>query len=175
LQEHHDIDIAGHLGIDKTTEAIMRNFYWQKMGKDIKRYIQTCDTCQRNKASNQIPAGLLQPLSTPGKRWKEITMDFIIQLPLTRQGHDAIVVFVDCLSKHVHFQPMYTSATAPEIAKIFFTTIFRNHGLPKVIISDRNPKFTSHFWQSVFKHLVTKNAMSTTFYPQTDGQTERMN
>ena len=70
---------------------------------------------------------------------------------------------------------MHTSATAPEVAKIFFTTIFRNHGLLKVIISDRDPKFTSKFWQSVFKHLGTKTAMSIAFHPQTDGQTERMN
>jgi hypothetical protein len=122
-----------------------------------------------------MPAGLLQPLPTPGKRWEEVTMDFIVQLPLTRQGHDAIVVFVDRLSKRAHCQPMHTSATAPEVAKIFFTTIFRNHGLPKVIVSDRDPKFTSKFWQSVFKHLGTKTAMSTAFHPQTDGQTERMN
>ena len=122
-----------------------------------------------------MPAGLLQPLPTPGKRWKKVTIDFIVQLPLTRQGHDAIVVFVDRLSKRAHCQPMHTSATAPEVAKIFFTTIFRNHGLPKVIVSDRDPKFTSKFWQSVFKHLGTKTVMSITFYPQTDGQTEHMN
>ena len=73
-------------------------------------------------------------------------MDFIMQLPLTRQGHDVIVMFIDCLSKRAHFQPMHTSATAPEIAKIFFTTIFRNYGLPKTIVSDRDSKFTSHFW-----------------------------
>jgi len=102
-------------------------------------------------------------------------MDFIVQLPLTKQGHDAIVVFVDRLTKRAHFQPMHTSATAPEVAKIFFTTIFRNHGLPKVIISDRDPKFTSRFWQTLFGHLGTKTAMSTAFHPQTDGQTERMN
>src|SRR5262245_10152279 len=103
----------------------MRNFYWSKMNKDIRWYIQTCDTCQRNKISNQVSVGLLQPLSIPGKRWKEITMDFIVQLPLTRQGHDTIVVFVDRLSKRAYFQPMYTSATISKIAKIFFTTIFQ--------------------------------------------------
>ena len=83
-----------------------------------------------------MPAGLLQPLPTPGKRWEEVTMDFIVQLPLTRQGHDAIVVFVDRLSKRAHCQPMHISATALEVAKFFFITIFRNHGLPKVIVSD---------------------------------------
>ena len=175
LREHHDIDIAGHLGIDKTTEAIIRQFYWPKIRKDIKKYIQTCDTCQRTKPTNQHPSGLLQPLSTPARRWEEITMDFIVQLPLTKQGHDAIVVFVDHLIKRAHFQPMHTSATAPEVAKIFFATIFKLHGLPRVIISDRDVRFTSHFWQALFKHLGTKIAMSTAFHPQTDGQTERLN
>jgi len=175
LHEHHDTDISGHLGIDKTIEAIMRNFYWPKMGNDIRKYVQTCDTCQRNKPSNQQPAGLLHPLKTPDNKWEEIAMDFIVQLPLTRQGNDAIVVFTDRLTKRAIFHPTHTSATAPMIAKIFFATVFKNHGLPRVIISDRDPKFTSRFWQALFKHLGTKTAMSTAFHPQTDGQTERLN
>ena len=175
LMEHHDIEIAGHLGMDKTIEAITRNYYWPKMGKDIKKYIATCDTCQRNKPNNQQPVGLLQPLKTPANRWEEITMDFIVQLPLTKQGHDAIVVFVDRLTKRAHFQAMHTSATAPEVAKLFFSVIFKNHGLPRVIVSDRDAKFPSHFWQALFKQLGTKTAMSTAFHPQTDGQTERLN
>ena len=175
LREHHDIDIAGHPGIDKTLDAIMRHYYWPKMGKDVRKYVLTCDLCQRNKSSNQQPAGLLQPLPTPTKRWEEVTMDFIVQLPLTRNGHDAIVVFVDRLTKRSHFVPMHTSATAPEVAKIFFCEIFKHHGLPKAIISDRDAKFTSHFWQALFHQLGTKTAMSTAFHPQTDGQTERLN
>ncbi|CAG8638636.1 1222_t:CDS:1, partial [Paraglomus occultum] len=175
LHEHHDTNIAGHLGIDKTTEAIMRNFYWPKMGKDIRRYVQTCDTCQRNKSSNQQQAGLLRPLEIPTNKWEEIAMDFIVQLPLTKQGHNAIVVFIDCLTKQAIFHPTHTSASAPTIAKIFFTTVFKNYGLPRIIISDRDSKFTSHFWQALFKHLGTKTAMSTAFHPQTDGQTERLN
>src|SRR5271163_4191855 len=145
------------------------------MGKDIKKYIQTCDTCQRNKSSNQHPSGLLQPLITPTNRWEEIIMDFVVQLPLTKQGHDAIVVFTDHLTKRAHFQAMHTSATAPEVAKIFFATIFKNHELPHIIISDIDSKFTSHFWQTLFKQLGTKTTMSTAFHPQTDGQTERLN
>jgi hypothetical protein len=70
---------------------------------------------------------------------------------------------------------MHTTATAPEVAKIFFNTIFRHHGLPQVIVSDRDAKFTSHFWKSLFERVGTKLAMSTAFHPQTDGQTERLN
>jgi hypothetical protein len=102
-------------------------------------------------------------------------MDFIVQLPKTKQGYDSIVVFVDKFTKRAHFVPTYTTATAPDIAKIFFNEIFRLHGLPKTIISDRDVKFTSQFWKSLFTQLGTKLAMSTAFHPQTDGQTERLN
>jgi len=175
LREFHDIDISGHLGIDKTYGNISKYFYWPKMMKDVRQYITSCDECQRNKSNNQSPAGLLQPLDTPNHKWEQVTMDFIVQLPLTTSGHDAIVVFVDRLTKRAHFQPTHTSVMALEVAKIFFSVIFKNHGLPWVIISDRDARFTSHFWKSLFGQLGTKLSMSTAFHPQTDGQTERMN
>ena len=105
-------------------------------------------------------------METPQQHWEQIAMDFIVQLPLTRQGNDAIVVFTDHLTKREHFQAMHTSATASEVIKIFFNTIFKDHGLPKTIISDRNAKFTSHFWKSLFGQTGTKLAMSTAFHPK---------
>lgn len=144
LQENHDSKIAGHLG-DKTYKKVSRSYFWSRMSKDIKKYVATCESCQRNKSSNQQPAGLLQPLSTSTTRWKQITMDFIVQLPKTIQEFDAIVVFVDRLSKRAHFVPLTIKSTAPDVAKIFFENVFKYHGLPKVIVSDRDPKFTSKF------------------------------
>jgi len=175
LQEHHDIPLAGHFGFDKTYEALNRNFYWPKMYTSTKSFIASCDICQRNKTPRQAPAGLLQPLPIPNGNWEQISMDFIVQLPKTNSGKDAITVFVDRLSKQTHFVASRTTDTAPDVAKIFFDNIFRLHGLPRVIICDRDPKFTSNFWQSLFKTLGTKIALSTAFHPQTDGQTERMN
>src|SRR5215208_5186083 len=102
-------------------------------------------------------------------------MDFVVQLSKTAKKHDAIVVFVEKLSKRTYFIPTTTDVTASQVAEIFFNTIFKNHGLPKIIISDRDPKFTSHFWKALFEKLGTKLAMSTSHHPQTDGQTERMN
>lgn len=102
-------------------------------------------------------------------------MDFIVQLPKTKAGFDAIVVFVDTFSKMTHFAPTKTTASAPDTARLFFDHIFRLHGLPKSIVSDRDAKFTSKFWKSLFQTLGTKLAMSTAFHPQTDGQTERAN
>src|SRR5215218_9042149 len=102
-------------------------------------------------------------------------MDFIVQLPKTKAGFDAIVVFVDTFSKMTQFAPTKTTASAPDTARLFFDHIFQLHGLPKSIVSDRDAKFTSKFWKSLFQTLGTKLAMSTAFHPQTDGQTEQTN
>ena len=91
------------MGIDKTYAAISQYYFWPRMNKDIRKYIASCESCQRNKSSNQQPTGLLQPLSIPTKRWEQVTMDFIVQLPITKQKHDAIVVFVDKLTKRAHY------------------------------------------------------------------------
>src|SRR4051794_6507258 len=98
-------------------------------------------------------------------------MDFITQLPRTKSGCDAIVVFVDTFSKMVHLVPTRTTATAPNTA-IFFDHVFHLHSLPTSIVSDCDAKFTSKFWQSLFCTMGTRLAMSTAFHPQTDGQTE---
>src|SRR4051812_6930972 len=93
-------------------------------------------------------------------------MDFITQLPLTKQGNDSILVMVDTLSKMVHFIPTKTMATAPKIAELFFKNIFHLHGLPRAIISNRDTKFTSWFWQTLFKLTGVKLSISMAFHPK---------
>jgi hypothetical protein len=175
LQEFHDSPLAGHLGVHKTYENLCRTYFWPGMVKTVNNYVASCESCQRNKASNKSPQGLLQPLPIPQQRWEQVTMDFIVQLPKTKSGWDSIVVFVDRMTKRVHFAPTKTNATSPEIAQIFFDTVVKLHGLPRAIISDRDPKFTSLFWKSLFQRLGTKIKMSTAYHPQTDGQSERVN
>src|SRR3954463_7821405 len=175
LYDHHDTPMAGHQGIERTYATLHQNFYWPRMNQDTRNYVKSCDSCQRIKASQQVPAGLLQPLPIPSYPWEQVSMDFITHLPKTKKGYDAIVVFVDMFSKMVHLAPSRTTATAPETAQIFFDNVVKLHGLPKTIVSDRDPKFTSRFWQTIFHTLGTKLAMSTAFHPQTDGQTERAN
>ena len=102
-------------------------------------------------------------------------MNFITHLPITKNGNNSIIVFVDRLSKRAHFRALHSTATVPEVAKLFFTMIFVNHGLLTIIISDRDTKFTSRFWKALFKLTDTRLAMSTMYHPQTDGQTERLN
>jgi hypothetical protein len=134
-----------------------------------------CLVCQRNKAQTIKKAGLLQPLSIPSFKWESVSMDFITQLPVTKSGHDAIVVFVDRSIKMVHFAPTDTDYSARDIARLFNDTVFKHHRLPSELISDRDPRFTSEFWTALTRLLGTKLKTSTAFHPQTDGQTERSN
>ena len=175
LHEHHDSPVSGHLGRDKTYERIARNYYWPGLAAAVRDYVQTCPSCQRNKPTNQSPAGLLQTLPTPERRWQQVTMDLITQLPKTPRGYDAIVTFTDRLSKRILVTATTTSVDAPGVARMFFDTVFRHHGLPITIISDRDPRFISNFWKSLFKLVGTRLGMSTSFHPQTDGQSERTN
>lgn len=175
IREHHDSVIYGHLGVSKTVHAISRSFFWPKLVTDVQAYVRSCPTCQRSKSRNKRPMGLLQPLPIPANRWDEITMDLITQLPPTARGYDAVFTVVDRLSKRTHFLPTTTNVTATDLAQLFFDRIFIIHGLPRTIVSDRDPRFTSKFWQSLFNLLDTKLAMSTAFHPQSDGQSERAN
>jgi hypothetical protein len=176
ISEHHDIKTAAHTGYQKTYDAIARRFYWPNMYTDVKLYVRSCMVCQTTKASNRRPAGLLQPLPVPSRRWHTVTMDFIVQLPKTKKGHDAIMVVVDKLSKRGYFIPTHTTASAVDTAELYFKNVAKNgHGIPSIIISDRDSKFTSKFWTSLWLCMDTSLAMSTAFHPETDGQTERMN
>lgn len=175
IHEAHDIEVAGHVGMNKTLEKISRSFYWPKMHKHIHHYVSSCIKCQENKPSNTLPMGLLQPLPIPERRWQQVTMDFITHLPPTKSGHDCIVVFVDKLSKLAHYVATTTNVTAPQTAKLFFENVVRHHGMPESIVSDRDARFTSIFWQELWKKLGTRLSMSTAYHPQTDGQTERQN
>jgi len=175
LHECHDVPTSGHLGKDKTIELVKRRFYWPRMDIEIAQYVTGCDECQRNKPSQQARMGLLQPLPIPNRPWSQVSLDLITQLPRSKLGHDAIVVFVDKLTKMVHYVPTTTNVTAPELSNIFIREVCRLHGVPDSILSDRDPRFTAHFWRSFWKQLGSTLTMSTAYHPQTDGQTERAN
>ena len=175
LELHHDSAAAGHLGIDKTLASTSRFFYWPHMSAAVTEYVGSCDACQHSKPSNAQPAGLLQPLPIPEFPWQHISMDLITQLPKTKDGWDSIFVVVDRLTKMIHIRPTTTDVKAPSLAQLFIDMIFRYHGLPQAIVSDRDPKFTSNFWRAVMKRIRCRQAMSTARHPQTDGQTERAN
>jgi len=175
LYEFHNPAGAGHFGSRKTGVALSEHYWWPGWSVDVRNYCEACDTCLRNKPKTQSPAGLLQPLPVPADIWKSVSMDFVTGLPETPRGHDSILVVVDRLSKMTHFLPTTAAVTAEGTAKLFYDGVVKYHGLPSEIISDRDVRFASRFWQALADCHGTRVALSTAFHPQTDGQTERMN
>jgi RNase H-like domain found in reverse transcriptase/Integrase zinc binding domain len=175
MPDAYDSIVAGHLGIDKMIASIMNRFTWNGMSKDIAEYIRSCDRCQRNMPTPSKPIGLLQPLEVPSRNWEHVTMDFIMDLPKSKSGHDAILVAVDKMSKAMTLIPTNSTVSAQQVSQLFLKDVYRLHGLPRKIISDRDVRFTGKFWQEIRCLVQTKLAMSSSFHPQTDGQTGRAN
>ena len=175
MSEYHDTFYAGHYGVTKTRAAVGRLFWWDSLAGDVSSFVSTCAVCQRDKARRHKPYGALQPLTVPEKPWHTVTFDFIVKLPKTERGNDSVCVFVDKLTKVVHFVACQETLSAKDFASLYVDNIFRLHGLSREFITDRDVRFTSAFWKGVTELLGTKLAMSSSFHPQTDGQSERVN
>ena len=171
---HHDSHIAGHPGRWKTLELVTRNYWWPHMSRYIGQYTATCDLCLRTKVLRQPPTGHLEPLPTPDIRWDNVSVDFVVELPES-DGYDAIMVVVDSLCKRAHFLPVNTTITAVGSARQFRDNVWKHHGLPTRILSDRGPQFTAEFTTELYRLLGIKAAKTTAYHPQADGQTERVN
>jgi hypothetical protein len=131
--------------------------------------------CQKVKVEHRHPAGLLQPLPIPEWKWEVVTIDFITGLPKTSNQHDSIMVVVDKLTKDAHFIPLKTTCKASDVVYIFLKEVVLLHKNPKMIVSDRDPKFTSNLWKGLFKGFRTNLNFSTMYHPESNGQTERVN
>ena len=175
LREAHGAQYSGHPDAFRTTKSLQRHYWWPAMAKDVQEHVGNCPLCQRNKAKRRKPYGELQPLSIPEGTWDSVSMDFITQLPKSRQGNTSILVFVDRLSKMTHFAATKDTCSAADVADLYFDKVIKLHGRPLEIISDRDTRFQSAFWQELQRHLGTQICMSTAYHPQSDGQTERMN
>ena len=172
IKEAHET--RGHFGALKTLAALKENFYWPRMSKQVKRFVQACTVCHRAK-SRSSPNGLYTPLPIPLGPWEDVSMDFVVGLPMSKRGKDSIMVVVDRFSKMAHFITCRTTNNASEIATLFHENIVRLHGIPRSIVSDRDVKFVSHFWRTLWGKLGTSLLFSSSFHPQTDGQTEVTN
>jgi len=175
LRDCHDIPIAGHPGFSKTYRQVRKNFFWPGLKTMVKDYVLGCEACQRTKDERVRTPGLLHPLDITEMKWENISLDFVTALPNVRGGFDSVLVVVDRLTKVAHFIPVKSTHTVVDITRIFIKDIFRLHGMPKVLVSDRDTKFTSNFWSAFFQGIGTSLSMSTAYHPQSDGQTERVN
>lgn len=166
--------MGGHSGITVTYKRLRAMFYWPGMKEQVHNYIKSCNNCQLNKPELVLSPGLLQPLPIPEEAWSNISMDFITGLPKA-EGKDVIMVVVDRMTKYSHFIALAHPYKAVDVANSFLNQVYKLHELPTIIVTDRDPVFTSRFWKELIKQLDIKLNMSSAYHPQTDGQTERVN
>ena len=170
ISEHHDTPLAGHQGLRRTKASLTRLFTWKRLHTDVLEYIDGCYECAINKSSTQAPSGLLQPLPTPSHPWEWVSMDFVTGFPCTEDGYDAMVVFVDMLTKLVHIRPCTKKGLdTAAVVKMFEEEVLKHHGIPRHIVSDRDKVLTSAAWKELLKRLNSSTEFSSTYHPETDG------
>ncbi|RVW22706.1 Transposon Tf2-2 polyprotein [Vitis vinifera] len=174
IKECHDTKWAGHPGQRRTRALLESAYYWPQIRDEVEAYVRTCLVCQQDKVEQRQPKGLLEPLPIAERPWDNVTMDFIIGLPKSEDS-GSIIVVVDRFSKYATFIAAPTDCTTEETARLFLKHVVKYWGLPKFIISDRDPRFTGKFWTELFKLMGSELHFSTSFHPQTDGQIERVN
>ena len=168
---HHDGPAVGHGGRWKTVELVMRNYWWPGVTRDVGRYVEGCDLCQRMKNRAEEPAGKLKLSEVLENPWMHLTVDFITKLPVIA-GKDTILVVCDRLSKMTHFVATTEGTSVKGLARLFRDNVWKLHGLPKSVVADREPQFAAELTKKLNRMLGIKTKLSTVFYPQTDGQTE---
>ena len=174
LQWGHSSRIACHPGARQTLALLQQRFWWPSMAADTREFVAACSVCARSKASHQAPAGLLRPLPIPHHPWSHIAVDFITGLPPS-EGNTVVLTIVDRFSKAAHFIPLSRLPSALETANLLVVHIFRLHGIPVDIVSDRGPQFAARTWRAFCLALGASASLSSGYHPQTNGQTERAN
>ncbi|GKD29042.1 putative reverse transcriptase domain-containing protein [Tanacetum coccineum] len=169
MHKSHKSKYSIHPRSDKMYQDLKKLYWWPNMKSEIATYLSKCMTCAKVKAEYQKPFSLLVQLVIPVWKWESIIMDFVTKLPKTTSGQDIIWVIVDRLTKSAHFLPMKETDTMEKLTRQYLKEVVSRHGVPVLIISDRDSKFISYFWKSLNEALGTQLDMSTAYHPQTDG------
>jgi hypothetical protein len=173
LEECHRSSLSIHPGVTKMYQDLKKLFWWPGMKKDIAEFVYACNLiCHKSKIEHQKPLGLMQPLFVLEWKWDSIIMDFVGALPKTVKGSDSIWVIADQLAKSTHFIPIKTGMFVARLVEIYFKKVAKLHDIPSNIVSYRDLRFTSKFWESLQAALGTKLTLSSAYHHQTDGQTE---
>jgi hypothetical protein len=173
LDEAHKTRYSVHPGGTKMFQDLRREYWWPNMKFDVTRYMSKCLTCFQVNAEHQKPYRRVQPLDIPEWKWTKITMDLITKLPRMSKGYDTIRVIVDHSTKSANFLPIRETYSSERMAELFVKEIVAKHGVPASIVSDRDTLSTSRFWKKFHEAMGTRLNISTTYHPQTDGQSER--
>ncbi|CAO2151592.1 unnamed protein product [Urochloa humidicola] len=174
IQACHSSALGGHSGAPVTYMRMKNLFAWTGMKSSVLQFVQSCLICQQAKPDRSKLPGKLQPLPVPDSAWQIISMDFVEGLPTS--GHaNCILVVIDSFTKYGHFVPLHHPYTAASVAKLFMSNVYKYHGMPISIISDRDRIFNSKLWKELFGLAGVQLQMSSSYHPQSDGQTERAN
>jgi len=165
---HHDVLAAGHGGQWKTTELVTRKYWWPGVTRDIGRYVERCDLCQRMKNRMEEMAGKLKLSEVPEKLWTHLTVDFITKL-LVVAGKDAILVVCDRLSKITHFVATTEGTLVEGLARLFRDNVWKLYGLPESVVLDKGPQFATELTKKLNRMLGIEMRLLTAFHPQIDG------
>ncbi|GJU15921.1 putative reverse transcriptase domain-containing protein [Tanacetum coccineum] len=169
MHESHKSKYYIHPGSDKMYQDLKQLYWWPNMKANIATYFRKCLTYAKVKAEHQKPSSLLVQPEIPKWKWEKITMDFVTKLPKTANGYDTIWVIVDRLTKSAHLLLMRENDPMEKLMKLYMKEVVTRHGVTVSIISDRDCRFTSLFWQAIHKALGTRLDMSTAYHPKTDG------
>jgi hypothetical protein len=175
LNQAHMSGYSIHPSSTKMYHDMREQLWWTRMKHETARYVPECDTYQKDKADYMKHGGLLQPLSISDWKWDDISIDFIVGLPLIAHKFDLIWVIVDWFTISTHFIPIHTKYKAEKYAEIYITRVLCLHGVPKIIVSDQGSQFVARFWEQLHTSLKTHLIHSSAYHPQTKCQTKRVN
>jgi len=174
LRELHEAPYAGHRGRNETLRRA-RQVFWPNMPTDVARFVESCARCQRVKYVRQKTAGAAKMTAVPSRPWEVVSLDFIGPFPPDVKGRDMLLVCVCHLTGMTHIRACRQTDDARDSAVAFLKMVIARHGVPKAIISDRDVKFTSVFWQSLHERMGSRLSLSTAYHPESNGATERRN
>ncbi|GBG88792.1 hypothetical protein CBR_g48407 [Chara braunii] len=166
---------TGHFGYKKTSANLVQRFWWPNILDDAKKYVQTCQVCQRDKPRTRAPLGLLKPLPIPAGPGQSISMHFMDTLVTSKNGKRHIFVIVDRFTKYARRIAMSETASTEHVIKLFMDNWVRDFGLPKIIVSDRDVRFTSAMWKKAAEQMRSQLQMTSRNHPEANGQVEQMN
>jgi hypothetical protein len=174
FRARHDALAARHPGRTRMLNLVQRDYSWPGVATQVRQYVAACDVCLRIKHACHLPYSPLQPLEMPMRPWTDITMDFIVKLPLLH-GHDSVLDVCNCFTRSAHFIPCNETIDVVGFACLYLDRVFRHHGLPDRIVPNCGALFTSHFWTELTRLLQVETRTSTAYHPRTDGLTKRTN
>ena len=175
VEELHSTPYSAHPGIQRTIGRVRKSFYWKGMLGDVRQFVEQCPVCQMEKSDHQLAKGKLTSTQIPEEKWKEISIDFITDLPMSAGNKDTVLTIVDKATRMVHLVPCRKNITAVATAQLLWKNVVKLHGVPRAIYSDRGPQFTANSWQELWRLTGTNLKYSSAYHPQTQGVVERMN